>query len=93
MPKSYFAKMKSLEGKKVAVMATGLFPAALGRKQTLTYMKKICREIRGGDLRRGYGMVELWSREKIERLVEDLVLFLTNNNRVIYMQINITLSA
>jgi len=71
--KSYLAKMKSLEGKKVAVMATGLFPAALGRKQTLTYMKKICRE-KGAEIC-GEGSVGWWSfgrERKIERLVEDL---------------------
>lgn len=71
--KSYLAKMKSLEGKKVALMATGLFPAALGRKQTLTYMKKICRE-KGAEIC-GEGSVGWWSfgrERKIERLVEDL---------------------
>jgi len=71
--KSYLAKMKSLEGKKVALMATGLFPAALGRRQTLAYMKKICIEKEAEIC--GEGSVGWWSfgrERKIERLVEDL---------------------
>ncbi|PNS36530.1 MULTISPECIES: flavodoxin domain-containing protein [unclassified Mesotoga] len=71
--KSYLAKMKSLEGKKVALMATGLFPAALGRRQTLAYMKKICRE-KGAEIC-GEASVGWWSfgrERKIERLVDDL---------------------
>jgi len=71
--KSYLAKMEPIEGKKVALMATGLFPAALGRRQTLAYMKKICKK-KGAEIR-GEASVGWWSfgrERKIERLVDDL---------------------
>jgi flavodoxin len=74
--KSYLAKMKSLQGKKVALMATGLFPASMGRKQTLKYMKTICKD-KGAEIV-GQGSVGWWSfgrEKKIEKLIEDLSSF------------------
>jgi len=39
---SYLGQVASLQGKKVACLATHLFPPALGGKQTLAQMKDIC---------------------------------------------------
>ena len=74
--KSYLATMKSLQGKRVALMATGLFPASMGRKQTLKYMKSVCKD-KGAEIV-GEGSVGWWSfgrEKKIEKLVEDLSSF------------------
>ncbi len=40
---SYLEQVASLEGKRVACLATGFFPAKWGSSQTLVQMEKICK--------------------------------------------------
>ena len=40
--KSYLEQVTSLQGKKVACVVTGFFPAGWGRNQTMAQMKEIC---------------------------------------------------
>ena len=39
---SYLAQLDSLEGRRVACLVTGFFPANWGRNQTLAQMKAVC---------------------------------------------------
>jgi len=47
--RSYLEQVPSLEGKKVACLVTGFFPAAWGRNQTLTEMEEAC-ESKGAEV-------------------------------------------
>jgi hypothetical protein len=63
---SYLKQVASLEGKKVACLATHLFPPALGGKQTLAQMKDIC-ESKGATVcgSGSVGWLRLGRRQKI----------------------------
>ncbi|MBN1875621.1 MAG: flavodoxin family protein [Anaerolineae bacterium] len=69
----YLEQITSLEGKKVACLVTGFFPAKWGRNQTLAQMKTLC-ESKGATVC-GLGSV-WWSfpgrKQKISMVVDHL---------------------
>jgi flavodoxin len=70
---SYLGQVASLEGKKIACLVTGVFPAAWGRDQTVARMKEIC-ESKGGIVCGG-GSVGWWSlrrKRQISEVVDSL---------------------
>ena len=70
---SYLEQIASLQGKKVACLVTGVFPAGWGRNQTIAQMVKIC-ESKGATVC-GSGSVGWWSlgrRRQIAAVVDDL---------------------
>lgn len=71
--KDYLGKLPSLEDKKVVCLATSLFPAALGRNQTLKYLKEKCEE-KGSKVCDvgGISSLSFGKKKKTEELVERL---------------------
>jgi len=70
---SYLEQIASLQGKKVACLVTGIFPAGWGRNQTIAQMKDICQS--KGATVCGSGSVGWWSfgrRQKIAAVVDEL---------------------
>jgi hypothetical protein len=70
---SYLAQVASLEGKQVACLVTGVFPAGWGRNQTIAQIFGIC-ESKGATIC-GSGSVGWWSlrrRRQIAETVEGL---------------------
>jgi flavodoxin I len=65
---SYLEGLTSLEGKKVACLATGVFPAGWGRNQTLAQMVEIC-EAKGATVC-GSGSVGWWSFARGRQIAE-----------------------
>jgi flavodoxin len=71
--KGYLEKLPSLKNKKMVCLATSLFPAALGRNQTLKYLKKKC-EGKGAEVCDvgGISSLSFGKKKKTEELVERL---------------------
>ncbi|TYB96678.1 MAG: flavodoxin/nitric oxide synthase [Kosmotoga sp.] len=71
--KDYLEKLPSLEDKKVVCLATSFFPAALGRNQTLKYLKEKCEE-KGAEVcgSGGISSLSFGKKKKTEELVEKL---------------------
>ena len=70
---SYLEQVTSLQGKKVACLVTGGFPAGWGRNQTIAQMKEVC-EAKGATVC-GTGSVCWWSlgrKKKVAEVVDDL---------------------
>jgi flavodoxin len=70
---SYLEQLASLQGKNVACLVTGVFPAKWGRNQTLVRMVEIC-EAKGATVC-GMGSVGWWSftrGRQIAEVVQDL---------------------
>ena len=70
---SYFEQIASLEGKRVACLVTGVFPAGWGRNQTLAKMKEIC-ESKGAAVcgLESVGWLSLGRRRQIQTVVDSL---------------------
>jgi flavodoxin len=70
---SYLEQVASLEGKKIACLVTGFFPAAWGRDQTVARMKEIC-ESKGGIVCRcgSVGWFSLRRKRQISQVVDSL---------------------
>jgi len=66
--KDYINRIPSLEGKKVACMATGVFPAGMGRNKTLESMKRLC-ESKGATVC-GVASVGRWSLKRSVQIRE-----------------------
>jgi len=69
----YLEEIGSLEGKKVACLATGVCPASCGRNQTLPHMQQTC-ESKGATVL-GSGSVCWWSlrrKRQIAKLVDSI---------------------
>ncbi len=66
--KSYLEGVPSLQGKRVACLVTGAFPSAIGRKQTINYIKHAC-EIKGANIC-GTGSVGWWSFNRSKQILE-----------------------
>ncbi len=71
--KDYLDKLPSLKGKKMACLATSLFPAALGRNQTLKYLKETC-ESKGAEVcsTGGISSLSFGKKKKIKELIKKL---------------------
>lgn len=70
---SYLEQITSLQGKTVACLVTGIFPAGWGRNQTVAQMIETCQS--KGATVCGSGSVGWWSlrrRQQIAAVVEDL---------------------
>lgn len=70
---SYLEQISSLQGKKVACLATGIFPARWGRDQTIAQLKAAC-ESKGATVC-GSGSVGWWSlnrKRQISTVVDAL---------------------
>jgi flavodoxin len=70
---SYLEQVTSLQGKKVACLVTGIFPAGWGRNQAIGQMEETCTA--KGATVCGSGSVGWWSlrrRQQIAAVVEDL---------------------
>jgi len=70
---SYLAQLASLQGKKVACLVTGFFPAEWGRNQTIARIKETCAS-KGATIC-GAGSVGWFSfsrRRQIAEVVDDL---------------------
>jgi multimeric flavodoxin WrbA len=70
---SYLAQLPSLQGKRVACLVTGVFPAGWGRNQTLAQMAETCTS--KGATVCGSASVWWWSlrrRKQIAAAVDDL---------------------
>lgn len=70
---SCLEQVASLEGKKVACLVTGFFPAGWGRNQTVAKMKQIC-ESKGATVcgSGSVGWLSLGRRQKIAKVVDGL---------------------
>ena len=70
---SYLEQVTSLQGKKVACLVTGLFPAGWGRNQTVAQMKEVC-ESKGATVcgSGSVGWLSLGRKRKISRVVDNL---------------------
>jgi flavodoxin len=70
---SYLGQVASLEGKKIACLVTGVFPAAWGRDQTVARMKEIC-ESKGGIVCGcgSVGWLSLRRKRQISKVVDSL---------------------
>jgi flavodoxin len=64
----YLEGLGSLEGKKVACLATGIFPASWGRNQTLGRIQEIC-ESKGATVC-GSGSVGWWGLRRKRQIAE-----------------------
>jgi flavodoxin len=71
--KDYLGKLPSLKNKKMVCLATSFFPAALGRNQTLKYLKEKC-EGKGAEVCDvgGISSLSFGKKKKTEELVERL---------------------
>jgi flavodoxin len=71
--RSYLEQVSTLEGKKVACLVTGLFPAAWGRNQTLAEMEEAC-ESKGAEVcgSGSVGWFSLGRSRQISRVVDRL---------------------
>jgi len=79
---SYLAQVTSLQGKKVACLATHIFPPGLGGNQTIGQMKEICES--KGAIVCGSGSVSwfpLGRKRRIAEVVDNLTWALTANGR------------
>jgi hypothetical protein len=65
---SYLEQLGSLEGKNVACLVTGVFPAGWGRDQTLAQMRAAC-ESKGAEVC-GSGSVGWWSFRRGRQIAE-----------------------
>jgi flavodoxin len=65
---SYLEQITSLQGKKVACLVTGIFPAGWGRNQTIAQMKAICAS--KGATVCGAGTVGWWSLGRKRQIAE-----------------------
>lgn len=70
---SYLEQIASLEGKKVACLMTGFFPAKWGRNQAIAQMEKLCAA-KGATIcgSRSVGWFSLRRRQQIVQAVNDL---------------------
>lgn len=69
----YLDQLSSLEGKKVACLATGAFPRPLGRKQTIQKMKDICEAQGATVLGAGsVGWISFRRERQIAQVVDEL---------------------
>jgi len=70
---SYLEQVASLEGKKVACLVTGLFPAGWGRNQTVAQMKESC-ESKGATVcgAGSVGWLSLRRKRQISKVVDSL---------------------
>ena len=70
---AYLERVPSLEGKQVACLVTGFFPAAWGRDQTIAQMKSAC-EVKGATVcgSASVGWFSLRRRRQISRAVDRL---------------------
>jgi hypothetical protein len=64
----YLEGLPSLEGKDVACLVTGVFPAAWGRNQTLAQMREIC-QAKGAKVR-GSASVWWWSVRRRRQIAQ-----------------------
>lgn len=71
--RSYLEQVPSLEGKKVACLVTGVFPAVWGRNQTLAEMEEAC-ESKGAEVcgSGSVGWFSLRRKRQISRIVDRL---------------------
>jgi len=79
---SYLEQITSLQGKKVACLATGVFPPGWGRNQTIAQMVETC-ESKGATVC-GSGSVGWWSlgrRRQIAEVVDHLTCCLSGHER------------
>jgi flavodoxin len=71
--RSYLEQVPSLEGKRVACLVTGVFPAGWGRNQTLAEMEQACKskgaEVCGSG---SVGWFSLRRKRRISRVVDRL---------------------
>ena len=79
---SYLAQVTSLQGKKVACLATHIFPPGLGANQTISQMKETCES--KGAIVCGSGSVSwfpLGRKRRIAELVDNLIGFIHEPNK------------
>ena len=70
---SYLEQVTSLEGKKVACLVTGVFPAGWGRNQTVTRMTEICQSKGATVCGSGsVGWLSLRRKRQISKVVDSL---------------------
>lgn len=74
----YLEQLPTLEGKKVACLVTGFFPAKWGRDQTLSRMKEVC-ELRGATVCGvgSVGWLSLDRKRQMVKVVESLSIKMT----------------
>jgi flavodoxin len=86
---SYLEGVTSLQGKQVACLVTGFFPAAWGRNQTIAHMQAVC-EAKGATVC-GSESVGWWSlnrRRQIARAVSSLANLLARRSAGIWADEN-----
>jgi flavodoxin len=79
---SYLSQVTSLQGKKVACLATHIFPPGLGANQTISQMKAVCES--KGAIVCGSGSASwfpLGRKRRIAEVVDNLIEFIHEPNK------------